>query len=158
MAAILEVGGTDDAAMHVGVRQVGDGQQVPVTVTSSTDGAVWELELELAGDDVALGDVTIGADGTGTSLVTIPAGTPSGIAELTATNGGSELTASVSVAGAAGNAGAAAPAGATASPIGPVTVGAAVVVLAAVVLAIAAVLLVRRRRGGGRTAAGTARE
>jgi hypothetical protein len=154
-AALERAAGTDDAAMHVGIRQASDGAQVPVTVTSSTDGTVWELELQLAGDDVALGDVTIGADGTGTSLVTIPVGTPSGVAEITAASGGDELTASVSV---AGTAGAVAPAAAHASPIGPVTVGGAVVVLAAVVLAIAAVLLVRRRRGGGRAAAGAARD
>jgi hypothetical protein len=153
-AALERAAGTDDAAMHVGVRQASDGEQVPVTVTSSTDGTVWELELQLAGDDVALGDVTIGADGTGTSLVTIPVGTPSGVAEITAASGGNELTASVSVAGAAG----AAPAGATApaSPIEPAALGGVVVVLAAVVLALAVVLFVRRRRDGGRAASDAA--
>lgn len=145
-AAPGRAAGTDDASLHVGVRQVSDGEQVPVTVTSSTDGTVWEVELQLAGDDVVLGDVTIGADGTGTSLVTIPVGTPSGVAEITAASGGSELTASVSVAGTAG----AAPAGAAepASPIAPAAFGGAAVVLVVAVLALAVVLLVRRHRGG----------
>lgn len=150
-AALERAPGTDDASLHVGVRQAGDGEQVPVTVTSSTDGTVWELELQLAGGDVALGNLAIGADGTGTSLVTIPVGTPSGVAEITAASGGSELTASVSVAGTAG----AAPAGAAepASPIAPVALGGAIVVLAAVVLTLAVVLLLRRHRGGGSASA-----
>lgn len=139
MTAILE---TDDAALHVGVRQASGGDQVPVTVTSSTDGMTWELAL--ARDDVALGSVSVGEDGTGTALVTIPAGTPSGVAEITATSGGEELTASVSVAGPAE----AAPASAAApsSSLMPAVVGGAIVVLAAVVLAVAVVLLTRRRR------------
>lgn len=151
-AALGRAAGTDDASLHVGVRQASDGEQVPVTVTSSTDGTVWELELRLAGDDVALGDVTIGADGTGTSLVTIPVGTPSGVAEITAASGGSELTASVSVAGAAG----AAPAGVAepASPIAPAAFGGTAIVLAIAVLALAAVLLMRRHRRGENASSG----
>ncbi len=151
-AALERAAGTDDASLHVGVRQASDGEQVPVTVTSSTDGTVWELELQLAGDDVALGDLTIGADGTGTSLVTIPAGTPSGVAEITAASGGSELTASVSVAGTTG----AAPAGAAepASPIAPAAFGGTAIVLAIAVLALAAVLLMRRHRGGENASSG----
>lgn len=132
----------DDAALHIGVRQASGGEQVPVTVTSSTDGVTWELAL--APDDVVLGSVSVGADGTGTALVTIPAGTPSGVAEITATSGGEELTASLSVAGPAD----AAPATAAgpSTSLMPTVVGGAILVLAAVVLAAVVVLLARRRR------------
>lgn len=140
MTATLEA---DDAALHVGVRQARDGEQVPVTVTSSADGVAWELAL--APDDVVLGSVSVGTDGTGTSLVTIPAGTPSGVTEITATSGGEELTASVSVAGPTD----AAPVAAAepSSSLMPAVVGGGIVVLAAVVLAVAVVRLTRRRRG-----------
>jgi hypothetical protein len=88
--------------------------------------------------------VSVGADGTGTALVTIPAGTPSGVAEITATSGGEELTASVSVAGPAD----AAPATAAepSSSLMPAVVVGAIVVFVAVALAVAVVLLTRRRR------------
>lgn len=133
---------TDDTALHVGVRQASDGEPVPVTVTSSTDGATWQLAL--APDDVALGSVSVGADGTGTTLVTIPAGTPPGVTEIRATSGGEELTASVSVAGPADAAPRAAAEPSTS--VTPGVVGGALVVLAAVLLAVAVVVLTRRRR------------
>lgn len=133
---------SEEAALHVGVRQVGDGEQVPVTVTSSRDGATWELALEP--DDLALGSVSVGADGTGTTLVTIPAGTPSGLAEITATSGGEQLTASVGVAGPPASM-SASPGEASSSTM-PAVTGGAIVVLAAVALAVAIVLFARRRR------------
>lgn len=140
MPVMLEREG--EAALHVGVRQVNDGGQVPVSVVSSTAGTTWEVEL--ADDGTVLGTVTIGEDGTGTALVTIPIGTPSGVAEITATGSGEELTASVSVAGHAGAPSSAAPSASV--DVLPAALGGGIAVLAAVALAVAVTLVARRRR------------
>ena len=69
-----------EAALYVGVRQAAVGDPVPVTVVGGEEGAVWEISL--VSPETALGTVTIGADGTGTTLVALPVGTSARIARV----------------------------------------------------------------------------
>ncbi|HEX5858591.1 MAG TPA: hypothetical protein VFY91_10840 [Microbacterium sp.] len=94
------MGSTDadaEAALHVGVRQASVGDPVPVTVVGAQEGAVWEIAL--VSPETALGTLTIGADGTGTTLVALPVGTSSGSIEIAASTPGAALSAVLSSAG-----------------------------------------------------------
>ena len=86
-----------EAALHVGVRQASVGDPVPVTVVGGEEGAVWEISL--VAPATALGTLTIGADGTGTTLVALPVGTSSGSIEIAASTTGAELSTVLSSAG-----------------------------------------------------------
>ena len=93
-----------EATLYVGVRQAAVGDPVPVTVVGGAEGAVWEISL--VSPETALGTVTIGADGTGTTLVALPVGTSAGSLELAASTAGAEISTVLSSAGAAPDSGA----------------------------------------------------
>jgi hypothetical protein len=86
---------TGHEQLHLGVTRVAPGGTVPVAITGGNAGAVFELSLHSA--PVALGTVTIGADGTGMATVTIPASVVAGSHELWATLGGTTLKAPLAV-------------------------------------------------------------
>ena len=153
-ASVSSVAGSADAspppALHVGVRQAAVGEQVPVTIVGAAAGTVWEVAL--TSPAMVVGTVTVGDDGTGTTLIALPAGADPGSIELTASAGGQEISTALS---SAGDTAARAESDAAADPIAsaappapdasPVVIGAAAVGVAAVAAA-AVVIVVRRRR------------
>ncbi|MHC3000096.1 hypothetical protein [Microbacterium sp. HJ5] len=149
VAASVTVGRAADAspapALHVGVRQAAVGEQIPVTIVGAEAGTTWEIAL--ASGDTVVGSVTVGDDGTGTTLVALPTDTDPGSLELTATAGDEEISTALSSAGdttAAAAEEAAAPPATQADPAAsasPLIIGG----VAAAALAIAAVAVRRRR-------------
>ena len=140
------------AALYAGVRQAAVGQEFPVAVVGAAEGSVWEIRL--ADSAEAAGTLTVGPDGTGTTLVRVPVGTAGGTMPVTAVSGAGELSTTVSVAGApAADGGAPALAAdeaadetAATPPIPTLVVaGAGVLVLAGA--AVAVPIAIRRRRG-----------
>ncbi|WP_092557667.1 OmpL47-type beta-barrel domain-containing protein [Herbiconiux ginsengi] len=89
------IGVTGNEKLFIGASQVAPGSSVQVTVTGGNPGAVFALELHSS--PVHLGTVTVGADGTGTVSVTIPAYTESGTHELWAILDGTVITAPIVV-------------------------------------------------------------
>jgi hypothetical protein len=67
---------TGAEVVTLGVTRVAPGGQVPVTVTGAEPGAVFRVELH--SEPVVLGTLTVGADGTGAAVFTVPASTSSG--------------------------------------------------------------------------------
>jgi hypothetical protein len=138
------------AALYVGVRQAGVGDPIPVTVVGGAAGEVWEIVL--VAPETTLGTLTVGADGTGSTLVSLPADSDPGSVAIVARSGGAELTTGLSSAGDAQQEAAAAPApapeAAAQTPAFPA--GAAVGVAAGAVLVAASVagvvIVIRRRR------------
>lgn len=83
--------------LHVGVRQAAVGDPIPVSIVGAAAGSVWDVSL--IASDTLLGTVTVGDDGTGTALVSLPLGTDPGSVELEASSGGTEISTSVSSGG-----------------------------------------------------------
>src|SRR6478609_5711220 len=79
----IQTDAASPAALYAGVRQAAVGQEFPVA--DSADAA---------------GTLTVGPDGTGTTLVRVPVGTAGGTVPVTAVSGAGELSTTVSVAGA----------------------------------------------------------
>jgi hypothetical protein len=138
------------AALYVGVRQVGVGDPIPVTVVGGAAGEVWEIVL--VEPETTLGTLTIGADGTGSTLVSLPADSDPGSVAIVARSGGAELTTGLSSAGDAPQEAAAAPAPAPApeaavqTPAFPAGAAVGVAAGAALVAAsVAGVVIVTRR-------------
>lgn len=90
------IGVSGHERLFLGVTQVEPGGQLPVTITGGNPGAVFTLELHST--PVALGTLTIGADGTGTALVTIPAYVETGTHDVRASLNGTVYTAPLVVA------------------------------------------------------------
>ncbi|WP_127473298.1 hypothetical protein [Microbacterium sulfonylureivorans] len=137
--------------LHVGVRQAAVGDPIPVTIVGAEPGTVWEIAL--AAPETVVGTVTVGDDGTGTTLVALPVSVEAGALELTAAMDGAEISTSLSSAGdtsvpaeaadAAAGAIADAPASAIASPL---LLGAAATGLIAGAATAIVVTVPRRRR------------
>lgn len=85
------------AVLHVGVRQAGVGDPIPVTVVGGASGDVWEIVL--VSPETTLGSLTVGADGTGTTLVSLPIDSDPGAAEIIARSGGDVISTGLSSAG-----------------------------------------------------------
>ncbi len=79
------------------MRQAAVGDPIPVTIVGAEAGGVWEVAI--ASPETVVGTVTIGEDGTGTTLVALPLGTDAGSVEFTATSGGEQISSSLSSAG-----------------------------------------------------------
>jgi hypothetical protein len=148
----IQTDAASPAALYAGVRQAAVGQEFPVAVVGAAEGSVWEIRLADSAD--AAGTLTVGPDGTGTTLVRVPVGTAGGTMPVTAVSGAGELSTTVSVAGApAADGGAPALAAdeaadetAATPPIPTLVVaGAGVLVLAGA--AVAVPIAIRRRRG-----------
>ncbi|MBB2968954.1 OmpL47-type beta-barrel domain-containing protein [Leifsonia aquatica] len=139
---------TGKEVVHLGSTRVAPGGQLAVTVTGGAAGAVFQVELH--SDPIVLGTLTIGQDGTGTALFTIPASVPSGTHEVWVTLNGTTYRATLIVAAPGATVDEAlASTGSTAVPVAPGALGAAAILLGA--LALAATVIIRRRRlGAGR--------
>ncbi|MCW3491876.1 hypothetical protein [Microbacterium sp. SSM24] len=85
------------AVLHVGVRQAGVGDPIPVTVVGGASGDVWEIVL--VSPETTLGSLTVGADGTGTTLVSLPIDSDPGAADIIARSGGDVISTGLSSAG-----------------------------------------------------------
>ncbi|KQZ85298.1 hypothetical protein ASD56_02790 [Microbacterium sp. Root166] len=151
-AASAVLHSTDAAAqpaLHVGVRQAAVGDPIPVTIVGAEAGAVWEVAI--ASPETVVGTVTIGDDGTGTTMVSLPLGTDAGSVEFTASAGGRQISSSLSSAGDTTAGEAEAPATAADEPAAtviatPVVIG----IVAAAALGLAGIVTfftLRRRRG-----------
>lgn len=136
-------------ALHVGVRQAAVGDPIPVTIVGAETGAVWEVAI--ASPETVVGTVTIGDDGTGTTMVSLPLGTDAGSVEFTASSDGRQISSALSSAGDTTAGEAEAPATATDEPAAtviatPVVIG----IVAAAALGLAGIVTfftLRSRRG-----------
>ncbi|WP_169581156.1 MULTISPECIES: hypothetical protein [Microbacterium] len=83
--------------LHVGVRQAGAGDPIPVTIVGASAGEVWQVVL--AAPQTTLGTLTIGQDGTGTTLVSLPVESDPGSVDIVARTDGEEISTALSSTG-----------------------------------------------------------
>ena len=88
-----------DPVLHIGIRQAAVGEPVPVTIVGAAPGSTWEIREGASGTPLAA--LTVGEDGTGTALVSLPTATDAGDAALTAVGDGHELSVPLTVGSAA---------------------------------------------------------
>ncbi|KQM39551.1 Ig-like domain-containing protein [Microbacterium sp. Leaf203] len=86
---------TGKEVLRVGVTQVSPGGQLPVTVTGAAPGTVFAVEFRST--PARLGTLTIGADGAGSGVFTVPAYAEAGTHTVALMVPGGEITAQVTV-------------------------------------------------------------